>query len=82
MHKGDIFLCLASLLGSCLKQNISRTFVFVVLKVKGREMNFGAFVVPETERSNILILGATGPDEHTGGAVTYMHLHLHTRLQH
>lgn len=50
-------------------------------KVKGREMNCDAFVALETERSNILILGATGPDEHTGGAVTYMHLHLHPHIQ-
>lgn len=45
--------------------------------VHGREMNRRVFVALEGERSNILILGATGPDEDTGGAVTYMHLHLH-----
>lgn len=41
--------------------------------VHGREMNRRVFVALEGERSNILILGATGPDEDTGGAVTYMH---------
>lgn len=44
--------------------------------VHGREMNRRVFVALEGERSNILILGATGPDEDTGGAVTYMHLHV------
>lgn len=33
------------------------------------------------ERSNILILGATERDDDTGGAVTYMHLHMHTYTQ-
>lgn len=45
-------------------------------------MNCGAFVALEAERSNILPLGAMGPDEDTGGTVTYMHLHLHPHIQH
>lgn len=49
--------------------------------VHGREMNRRVFVALEGERSNILILGATGPDEDTGGAVTYMHSHLHPCVQ-
>lgn len=33
------------------------------------------------ERSNILILGATEQDDDTGGAVTYMHLHVRTHTE-
>lgn len=55
--------------------------MFVSCLVQGGRLNCGAFVALKAERSNILILGATGPDEDTGGVVTYMHLHLHPHIQ-
>lgn len=71
------FLCLVTLLGSSLNQNISRMFVCGG-KVKGRETSCGAFVAREAKISNIFILDGMEPDENSGGAVTLLHLHLHT----
>lgn len=62
-------------------EHLQNVYVLSHAGVKGQEINRRAFVALEAETSNILILGATGPDEDTGGAVTYMHLHLHPHVQ-
>lgn len=68
--------------GSSLNQTVSRMFVSCLVKWGGGGFDCGAFVALKAERSNILFLGAMRPDEDTGGDVTYMHLHLHARIQH
>lgn len=81
LHKGHIFHAWRHCLALVRVTTLAECW-FVLCPVHSGKVNVRAsFTALESERSNILVLGATGPDKDTGVTVTFTHLRFHSRKQ-